>query len=132
MNEHLGRCDVCLNVADVRRSLEFYQAMGFRQVGGKLSENWAVLACADFRLGLYQGHIDGNMLNFRGGDVFRIAAFLKEQGLTLKSDARIEADGSAGATIEDPDGNVIYFNTAPGEEPGEEPPDSDSSKSRGK
>jgi len=54
-------------------------------------------------------------LNFRGGDVFTIAAQIKQKGLKFKSDAKIEQDGSAGAVIEDPDSNVIYFNTHPEE-----------------
>ena len=33
----------------------------------------------------------------------------------MKTDAEIEPDNSAGANIEDPDGNRIYFNTHPDE-----------------
>ncbi len=33
----------------------------------------------------------------------------------MKSDAKKEPDGSIGATVEDPDGNLIYFNTHPNE-----------------
>jgi hypothetical protein len=65
---------------------------------------------------LYAGHIDSNLLNFRGGDVFAIAAELKKRGLEFSQDAYREADGSMGAIMKDPDGNVIYFNTFPEEQ----------------
>jgi len=44
-----------------------------------------------------------------------VAEVLKSRGLAFKTDAHIESDKSAGAEIIDPDGNLIYFNTAPGE-----------------
>lgn len=112
----LGRFEFCLDVKDVRKSLGFYLKLGFKQTGGNLDEGWAIIKHGDCTLGLYQGHIGNNVLNFRGGDVFEIVNCLKEKGLTFEKDAHIESDKSAGAVIHDPDGNVIYFNTAPGEE----------------
>lgn len=111
----LGRFELCLNVSNVHRSIDFYTKLGFRLVSGDPGSGWAVMECNNLRLALYQGHIAQNMLNFRGGDVSTIAARLKEKGMQLKSDAMVEKDGSIGAIIEDPDGNVIYFNTHPDE-----------------
>ncbi|MBD3287027.1 VOC family protein [candidate division WOR-3 bacterium] len=112
----LGRFEYCLNVKDVHRSLDFYKKLGFEQVGGNIDENWVIIEHGNCILGLYQGHIKVNLLNFRGGDVYAIAEHLKSKDLELVKDAFTEEDGSAAAEIRDPDGNCIYFNTFPGEE----------------
>ncbi len=111
----LGWFELCLSVADIRRSLGFYEKLGFRRVAGNLDEGHVVIQQGDCRLALYQGYLDGNLLNFRGGDVFAIADALKRRGLAFKRDAFAESDGSAGALLEDPDGNEIYFVFHPGE-----------------
>jgi catechol 2,3-dioxygenase-like lactoylglutathione lyase family enzyme len=114
---NMGKFFLCLNVRDVKRSLAFYRKLGLTQVGGVVEEGWAMLGYHNLCLGLYQGHIEQNLLNFRGGDVFAIAAELKARGFKFKkeaereADAAREADGSDGAWLEDPDGNLIYFNT---------------------
>ena len=113
---NLGRFEYCLTVRNLQKSLEFYTKLDFQQVGGNSEEGWLVLEHNELRLALYQGHIEENLMNFRGGDVFAIAKFLKKRGLKMKTDALHESDGSDGATIEDPDGNLIYFNTHPDEE----------------
>src|SRR5688500_16883893 len=105
----LGNFELCLNVADVRRSLEFYETLGFERVGGNIADGWAILENNNCRLGLYAGHIESNLLNFRGGDVFAICEELKSRGLAFSQDAYREPDGSAGAFLKDPDGNVVYF-----------------------
>ncbi|MHC4471763.1 MAG: VOC family protein [Planctomycetota bacterium] len=107
----LGNFQLCLNVEDLARSQEFYSKLGFERVGGVPEKGWAILRHGDCTLGLYQGHIGENLLNYRGGDVFAIAASLKGAGLTMEMDAVKEADGTDGAMVRDPDGNLIYFNT---------------------
>lgn len=117
MNEEpLGRFEYCLNVAELGRSLEFYRRLGFEMIGGVIDEGWVIIRHGDCTLGLFQGHIERNLLNFRGGDVFAIAEALRAAGLKLSKEAHPEEDGSAAAEIFDPDGNCIYFNTFPGEE----------------
>lgn len=110
-----GWLEVCLNVRNISLSLEFYQKLGFVHVGGETEDGWAVLENDACRISLYQGHLEGNVLNFRGGDIQKIGDTLKERGLTLKSDVEMEPDGSLGCQIVDPDGNLIYFNTHPDE-----------------
>jgi hypothetical protein len=61
-------------------------------------------------ISLYKDDIKANLLNFRGGNVEEIASVLG-----IKPE--VEPDGSVGAWITDPDGNMIYFNTMPGEQP---------------
>ncbi|MDA7921311.1 VOC family protein [Verrucomicrobiales bacterium] len=60
---------------------------------------------------MYQGHIPENALTFFGGDVAAIAKHLKEGGHEMNSGPEKEEDGSIGATVKDPDGNLIYFNS---------------------
>ena len=60
---------------------------------------------------LYQGHIDDNLINFRGGDIEAIYENASKRGVKFTKPAHIEHDGSRSAETVDPDGNVIYFNT---------------------
>ena len=83
----LGNFELCLNVKDLRVSLEFYETLGFRRVGGNVADGWAIMEASNCRLGLYEGHIDSNLLNFRGGDVFALGTELKRRGLTFRQDA---------------------------------------------
>ncbi|MDQ3023800.1 MAG: VOC family protein [bacterium] len=112
----LGNFELCLNVKELRRSLEFYETLGFKRTGGTVADGWAIIETGNCRIGLYEGHIESNLINFRGGDVFALAAELKKRGLAFSQDAYREPDGSAGAILPDPDGNVVYFNTFPEEQ----------------
>ena len=111
----LGWFELCLNVADLAASMDFYQRLGLKLVGGEPEQGWAVLSQGNLRLALYEGHIERTLLNFRGRDVFEIAEAWQARGLALKAGPEQEADGSASAELLDPDGNVIYLNTFPGE-----------------
>lgn len=107
----LGRFELCLNVADVATSRAFYERLGFAAVGGDEAKGFVILEGSGLRLALYQGHISENLLNFRGEDVYRLAALLAQRGVPFDVPATEEADGSVGAWIKDPDGNLIYLNT---------------------
>lgn len=111
----LGRFELCLTVRDLADSIAFYETLGFKQAGGVVDQGWAILEHPSVMIGLFQGMIETNVLNFRGEDVFDTARRLKGRGLRFRKDAHVESDGSVGAVLEDPDGNVIYFNTAEGE-----------------
>ena len=106
----LGRPEISLAVADIKASLAFYEALGFKRVEGAEEEKWAVVAQPDLRIGLYEGHVDANSLIFFGGDINAIAGKLHEAGFELKQGPETEEDGSLGAKVADPDGNLIYFN----------------------
>ena len=111
----LGEYYPCLNVQDLARSIDFYLKLGFTITSDQREENWAVLQHNNMALCLYQGHIEQNLINFRGGDIQEIASEIISQGLSLSKPAAQEPDGSWSAEIIDPDGNVIYFNTFPEE-----------------
>ena len=111
----LGEYHACLNVKDLTRSIGFYLKLNFRVINDQREENWAVLQHNNMILSLFQGHIDENLINFRGGDVETIFKEAIEHGLEFTKPAHVESDGSWGAEIRDPDGNLIYFNTFPEE-----------------
>jgi catechol 2,3-dioxygenase-like lactoylglutathione lyase family enzyme len=117
-NTELGEFVLCLNVKDLGQALEFYRRLGLKQVGGVPDEGWVILGHSNLKLGLFEGHIEKNLLNFRGGDVFALTRELEGRGLKILRGPEREADGSAGAWLADPDGNLIYFNTCPDEEAG--------------
>ncbi|NEQ52711.1 MAG: hypothetical protein F6K11_21665 [Leptolyngbya sp. SIO3F4] len=64
---------------------------------------------------LDQSHINENLINFRGGDIEAIYKEAIARGLKFDKPARLQADGAWNATIRDPDGNCIFFNTFPAE-----------------
>lgn len=115
----LGWFELCLNVADLAASMDFYERLGLELVGGEPEQGWAVMSQGNLRLALYEGHIERNLLNFRGAEIFGLAEALEARGMRLSKHARRESDGSAAAELIDPDGNVIYLNTHPGESPPE-------------
>lgn len=107
----LGEFELSLKVSDLVRSMDFYHKLGFERVDGEPAKGWVVLRCGDLRLGLYQGHLEANLMSFLGGNVKSIAHGLKAKNVEMLSDAMQEKDGSMGAKLVDPDGNIIYFNS---------------------
>jgi catechol 2,3-dioxygenase-like lactoylglutathione lyase family enzyme len=115
-----GWAHSCLNVASIQASLEFYKGLGLKLIEDHQEQGWAILGLDQpryFRLAMFQGHISTNLLNFRGADIHALADRLSRAGYALSKPARREEDGSDSFELLDPDGNVIYFNTFPGEEP---------------
>ena len=111
----LGENYPCLNVQDLARSIEFYLKLDFKIIEDHSSENWCVLQHNNMALCLFQGHIPENLINFRGGDIEAIYKEATARGLQFEKPALIHPDGSSNATIRDPDGNCIFFNTFPDE-----------------
>ena len=111
----LGENFPCLNVQDLTRSIEFYETLGFKMTEGHRSENWACLQHNNMVVCLYQGHIEENLINFRGGDIEAIYQEARTRGLEFEKPAKKYPDGSWNATLRDPDGNAIFFNTFPDE-----------------
>ena len=107
----LGMPEVSLKVESVKQSIRFYTSLGFVKVEGDEDEAWVVVEHSGVRIGLYEGHIPCNSITFFGGDVDLIVRRLRESGYAMESDPQTEDDGSVGATIRDPDGNLLYFNS---------------------
>jgi len=113
---HLGHLDICLSVRDINRSLNFYRGLGFTIVSGDPEGGYTIVAKDQTRIGLYE-HDEPNMLNFRGANLDDVADYLRSNGLRDTPQPKVESDGSTGFTMSDPDGNLIYFNTAAGFDP---------------
>lgn len=114
----LGWLDVCLGVRTVAVSRAFYEDLGFHRVEGADQEGWAVMVREESRIGLFESQFieTGQVtLNFRGGNIREIATLLSAQGKSFVKEPKFDADGSGSATILDPDGFRIFFDSAPGE-----------------
>ena len=107
----------CPNIccADIRRSLDFYLLLGFRQTGGNVAENWATLRFGSTELHLFQGYISENLLHWRGGDIRMIAELATLRGIEAETAFEQHEDGARTLTLRDPAGNGIFLNSFPSE-----------------
>ena len=117
----LGAFSLSLSVKDIHKSLEFYQKLGFDQVGGDIKRNWLILRNGETTIGLFQGMFDRNTLTFNPGwnskaeeiddfdDVRDIQKDLKSKGVKLDSEVDEWTIGPASLLLEDPDGNKILI-----------------------
>jgi len=117
----LGAFSVSLAVKDIKASMAFYEKLGFTNVGGKLEQNWIILRNGTTTIGLFQGMFEDNIMTFNPGwsaeakplkeflDVRELQARLKEQGVSLITEADPEGKGPASLVLADPDGNTILI-----------------------
>jgi hypothetical protein len=117
----LGNFPVSLTVKDIKASMAFPQKLDFKQVGGKLEQNWVVLQNGTARIGLFQRMFDKNILTFNPGwtkdkgtltgfqDVRELQRGLKARGLKMAPDADVTTQGPAFFEVTDPDGNTLLF-----------------------
>ncbi|MBT8335207.1 MAG: VOC family protein [Gemmatimonadetes bacterium] len=118
---HLGAFSVSLTVKDLQASREFYQKLGFSDMGGNPEHGYLIMKSGDTLIGLFQGMFEKNILTFNPGwnadaqeldefmDVRDIQARLEEAGLELAESADPDSDGPAHITLVDPDGNPILI-----------------------
>jgi catechol 2,3-dioxygenase-like lactoylglutathione lyase family enzyme len=117
----LGNFSVSLTVKDIKASKAFYEKLDFKEVAGKLEQNWLVLQNGTTTIGLFQGMFERNIMTFNPGwtidketledfqDVRELQSTLKQRGLTLKTEADESGTGPASFVLVDPDGNPILF-----------------------
>lgn len=117
----LGNFSVSLAVKDIKASLAFYEKLDFKQVGGKLEQNWVVLQNGNAKIGLFQGMFDKNIMTFNPGwtqdkqtmkdfqDVRELQRILKLRGVKPTLEANETTEGPAHFMVTDPDGNTILF-----------------------
>ena len=113
---HLGRFELALNVADIAASFIFYRKLGFDCISGSIAGQCITLEHGNCSITLYEGYINHNLLNFRGGDIPAIAERLAMTGLTFTRGPEADADGNRSLLLIDPDGNEIYLVYHPSEE----------------
>ena len=105
----LGQFSVSLAVKDIDRSLAFYEAFGFKIIGGNRAENWLILQRPEATIGLFQGMFDENILTFTPENVRAIQKELKAKGLEFKLEVDEFGEGPGHSVIIDPDGNQILL-----------------------
>lgn len=115
----LGAFSVSLAVKDLQASKEFYEKLGFSDMGGVPDEDWLIMKNGDVIIGLFQGMFERNILTFNPGwdsnanpvddftDVRELQRQLKAQGVAFQVEADETTTGPASFVIEDPDGNPI-------------------------
>ncbi len=117
----LGAFSVSLSVADLAKSKEFYEKLGFSSVGGDASQGWQIMRNDSTTIGLFQGMFDKNILTFNPGwnarcetldeftDVRDIQRELVNNGMTLDRTADESTTGPASIVLIDPDGNPVLI-----------------------
>lgn len=110
----LGEHVLCLDVSNLEASIDFYTKLGFALSEDHRPKRWAVVSHNNLSVCLFEG-IEENLINFRGGDVEAIHREAVANGLDFEKPAKLHPDGSWNATVYDPDGNAIFFNTFPRE-----------------
>lgn len=117
----LGNFSVSLAVKDIKASKAFYEKLDFKEVGGKLEQNWLVLQNGTTTIGLFQGMFEKNIMTFNPGwdkdkqtlkefqDVRELQRIMKERGLEFATEADESTTGPASIILVDPDGNSILI-----------------------
>jgi lactoylglutathione lyase len=117
----LGVFSISLAVKDLEASRKFYVKFGFTHFAGDPSKNWQILKNGNHVIGLFQGMFEKNILTFNPGwdsnaqklatftDVRDLQRSLKDQGVTLMTEADETSTGPASLIAVDPDGNPVLL-----------------------
>jgi catechol 2,3-dioxygenase-like lactoylglutathione lyase family enzyme len=122
-NMELGAFSISLNVADLEKSRDFYEKLGFVVTGGDMEHGYLILKNGESTIGIFHGMFEGNILTFNPGltnrmeriedylDVREVQARLESAGVALITpiDAESGDEGPASLTLTDPDGNAILI-----------------------
>lgn len=104
-----------LPVADMDRSVAFYEALGFDIVDRMPDNRHVTLQNADCRLGLYKDHLKPERFQmiFWQGDIDALAEHMRGAGLAFRVGPKGTGD-HASFMLEDPDGHPLFFIRMPG------------------
>lgn len=120
-NLPLGAFSVSLNVKDLQKSKDFYEKLGFSQMGGDLKHNYLIMKNGTTIIGIFQGMFEGNILTFNPGwdenakelnpftDVRNIQKKLISEQIKITTEADEKTKGPAYIELTDPDGNKILI-----------------------
>jgi predicted lactoylglutathione lyase len=118
---NLGAFSISLSVKDLKTSKAFYEKLGFKEFGGDEKMNYLILKNGNTIIGLFQGMFENNILTFNPGwdenakelenfdDIREIQKELKENDISLISEADESTKGPANIILTDPDGNQILI-----------------------
>jgi catechol 2,3-dioxygenase-like lactoylglutathione lyase family enzyme len=116
----LGWFELSLDVKDIKRSVTFYELLGFEHVGGDVGERQVTLQNCDCRICLYEGYLNPaeTQLIFWQGDVAATAKRLAQRGAAFEpnfTNGPVSSDeGHVAAMLRDPDGQLICLVNLPG------------------
>lgn len=117
----LGAFSISLSVKDLQISKDFYEKLGFTQMGGSMENKYLIMKNDSTLIGLFQAMFDGNMLTFNPGwdqnaknmetfdDVRDIEKHLKQNNIVLDKGTEDSTEGPAHIYLKDPDGNMILI-----------------------
>ncbi|MEQ8238576.1 MAG: VOC family protein [Cyclobacteriaceae bacterium] len=117
----LGAFSISLAVKDIQKSKDFYESMGFSDMGGDINQKWLIMKNGNSIIGLFEGMFENNIITFNPGwdenaqnveefdDVRIIQEHLKNCGLALIEEVDPNSSGPAHITLTDPDGNSILI-----------------------
>lgn len=117
----LGAFSISLAVKDLKKSQEFYEALGFKVFAGNPEMNYLIMKNENSLIGIFQGMFEQNILTFNPGwdenaktlesfdDVRVIQKSLKEKKIKLDTEADESSSGPANIVLTDPDGNHILI-----------------------
>lgn len=120
-NMKLGAFSISLAVKDIKKSKEFYENLGFSDLGSDINQKWLIMKNGNAIIGLFEGMFENNIITFNPGwnenaqnieefdDVRVIQEHLKQCGITLTAEADTNTTGPAHLTLTDPDGNNILI-----------------------
>jgi catechol 2,3-dioxygenase-like lactoylglutathione lyase family enzyme len=118
---NLGAFSISLAVNDIQVSFDFYQKLGFAQMGGHIDQKWLIMKNGHAVIGLFEGMFEQNIITMNPGwdqnaqnadpfdDVRAIQAHLKSLGVQLTNETDPQASGPAHIVLHDPDGNQILI-----------------------
>jgi predicted lactoylglutathione lyase len=109
-------------VADLKKSKEFYEKLGFKVFAGEESHHFLIMKNGETNIGLFQGMFENNILTFNPGwnqqaenldsfsDVRELRKAFESEGIKILQDTTAKAEqGPASFSIIDPDGNAILI-----------------------
>lgn len=117
----LGCFSISLTVKDIKKSLAFYEQIGFKIYAGDIKQNFLILKNGNTNIGLFQGMFDNNIMTFNPGwdqdansidnfaDVRNLKQNFEQQGIEIAHQSINSENGPASFSIKDPDGNMILF-----------------------
>jgi catechol 2,3-dioxygenase-like lactoylglutathione lyase family enzyme len=109
---NLGWFEVGMNVADIIRSAEFYETLGFEVADGSAERRVRSLHRKDCSITLYQGFGDDPLyLQFWQGDNAALAERVRHEGLTFdRPPGKDKGEGEGDAfLLRDPDSHGLFF-----------------------